>query len=225
MAADVGAMFYALEHRFYGSSQPTADWSTANLKYLNADQALADIAAFIDAQNQILNTQYKVASPKWVTIGGSYPGALSAWFKSAYPTKAAASWSSSGVILPVIDFTDFDMDIYQATSRSGPTCPKVAQNITSYLDGILDNQKAGKGGDDWTNLKNVFGITDTTDPGDFMFYIADIFTLGVQYGGRVELCNILDSIAFATPKEQLPVLQQYAKAKGMFFGQYDRVSL
>jgi hypothetical protein len=34
---------------------------------------------------------------KWLTIGGSYPGALSAWFKSLY-NSADAAWSSSGVI-------------------------------------------------------------------------------------------------------------------------------
>ena len=32
--------------------------------------------------------------------------------------------------------------------------------------------------------------------GDFMFYIADIFTLGVQYGQRTELCKMLVSEEF-----------------------------
>jgi len=43
-------------------------------------------------------------SPDWVVIGGSYPGALSAWFKSKYPKAARASWSSSGVIHVIKDF-------------------------------------------------------------------------------------------------------------------------
>lgn len=58
-----------------------------------------------------------------------------------------------------------------------------------------------------------------------MFYIADTFTLGVQYGGRRELCDMLTSIEFADVKQQLPVVQQYAVAKGMFYGQYDRTAL
>ena len=70
---------------------------------------------------------------KWVTIGGSYPGALSAWFKHEYPNSAVASWSSSGVINPMINFPDFDLDIWQATSRSGPNCPAAIMNITNYV--------------------------------------------------------------------------------------------
>jgi len=34
-----------------------------------------------------------------------------------------------------------------------------------------------------------------------MFYIADIFTLGVQYGGRRELCQILESMIGTDIKE------------------------
>ena len=43
-----------------------------------------------------------------------------------------------------------------------------------------------------------------------MFYLADIFTIGVQYGGRIELCNMLLSIQTADVKAQLPVIAQYA---------------
>jgi len=46
--------------------------------------ALADLAYFIDAQQDYLKKTYGGGDRKWVTIGGSYPGALSAWFKAAY---------------------------------------------------------------------------------------------------------------------------------------------
>ena len=42
---------------------------------------------------------------KWLMVGGSYPGALSAWFRLKHPELADASWSSSGVILAVENFT------------------------------------------------------------------------------------------------------------------------
>ncbi len=75
-----------------------ADWTTDNLKWLNSTQALADLNNFITDRNTYLNKAYGEATRKWVTIGGSYPGALSAWFKAVYPESATVSWSSSGVI-------------------------------------------------------------------------------------------------------------------------------
>ena len=63
------------------------------------------------------------------------------------------------------------------------------------------------------------------DNGDFMWYIADLFTLGVQYGGRTELCNIFTSIAASNMSLQLSVVKQYGDKKGTTLDQYDRVSL
>jgi len=44
-----GALIISVEHRFYGESMPTADLSTASLKYLNSQQACVD---FIPTQPQ-----------------------------------------------------------------------------------------------------------------------------------------------------------------------------
>lgn len=73
------------------------DLSVEALFYLNTTQALADIANFITEQN-------KTNPGPWVVVGGSYPGALVAWFKNVYPDHAVAAWSSSGVINPIEDF-------------------------------------------------------------------------------------------------------------------------
>ncbi len=41
------ALFSACQHhRFYGTSYPTMDMSTDNLKYLHSEQALADLVTF-----------------------------------------------------------------------------------------------------------------------------------------------------------------------------------
>jgi len=120
---DLNCNFFVLEHRFYGDSQPMPDWSADSLKYLNSTQALADINNFIKTTDAALVAKYGGQPRNWVTIGGSYPGALSAWFKNQYPDTAKVAWSSSGVILPIRNFVDFDMDIYQSTLRSGSACP------------------------------------------------------------------------------------------------------
>jgi len=90
--------------------------------------------SFIDAKNAEIIANYTGTTRKWMTIGGSYPGAMSAWFKHTYPTSAVASWSSSGVINPIRNFYDFDLDIFEATSRSGPECPAAINNITNYIE-------------------------------------------------------------------------------------------
>jgi len=117
------ALMLTLEHRFYGDSQPfdnsEGGWSHENLKYLNTTQALADIADFIDYYKA---HQMNVTTNQWLIIGGSYPGALVAWFKNNYPDHVRAAWSSSGVINAVERFTDFDMDIYLAAQKNLGGC-------------------------------------------------------------------------------------------------------
>lgn len=121
LGSKVGANLLTLEHRYYGDSQPFEEdaWSYENLEWLNTTQALADIAHFIDTRNSEFGGDHQ-----WVVIGGSYPGALSAWFKSVYPNHAVAAWSSSGVINAIQDFTQFDFDIYNTTNQSGDSCTK-----------------------------------------------------------------------------------------------------
>lgn len=59
----------ALEHRYYGTSQPFPTLSAANLKYLKTEYALADLATFEKfAQSQL------GLKGKWISIGGSYSG-------------------------------------------------------------------------------------------------------------------------------------------------------
>lgn len=41
-------------------------------------------------------------------IGGSYPGALSAWFRYKYPHLTVGNLASSGVINTILDFWEFD---------------------------------------------------------------------------------------------------------------------
>lgn len=96
------AKLMAIEHRFYGTSQPFDDWKTENFRYLSTEQALADIAGFLKTINQ------NKPDRKVVVVGGSYPGALSAWFKEKYPHLSIASWASSAVVYPMADFWKFD---------------------------------------------------------------------------------------------------------------------
>ena len=79
VGASHGARLWSLEHRFYGSSQPYDDWSLESFEKLSSQQAMADIAYFLGQMNEDLPTR------QTIVIGGSYPGALSGWFRARYP--------------------------------------------------------------------------------------------------------------------------------------------
>ena len=95
-------MLATLEHRYYGKSQPFEDLSTQNLRYLNTDQALEDVASFIRMINK------DKPNRKTIVIGGSYSGGLASWFRGKYPDLALAAWSSSGVVFPKADLWEYD---------------------------------------------------------------------------------------------------------------------
>jgi len=92
--------------RYYGESQPTADVSLTSLKYLSSRQALADFAYF-----QLLmvgNRQYNISgSNKWVVLGGSYSGALAAWFRLLYPQLVVGAIATSAPVLAKVDFVEY----------------------------------------------------------------------------------------------------------------------
>ena len=76
-----------LEHRYYGTSFPTPDLSTANLRFLTTQQALADAAYF--AQNVVFegmeDKNLTAPSTAYIAYGGSYAGAFTAFLRVQYP--------------------------------------------------------------------------------------------------------------------------------------------
>lgn len=78
---ELKARYISLEHRYYGVSIPILNDGKFEeiFQHLDVDQALADIAQFIRyMNNQMVAQRNSTNSPKWVVIGGSYAGALSA---------------------------------------------------------------------------------------------------------------------------------------------------
>ena len=72
---------------------------------------MEDLATFIDWARSFKGLDIPLTRP-WITIGGSYPGALSAWFRLKYPHLTIGAWASSAVIDAIEDFTQFDDVIY-----------------------------------------------------------------------------------------------------------------
>lgn len=119
LAQQHNALLVNVEHRFYGESYPTHDMSTENLGYLSADQALADLARIIGFLKEDLNA----GSSKVVTIGGSYPGNLAAWFRLKYPSVTQGSIASSAPVTAKANFEEY-MDVVGQSIQwfSGQKC-------------------------------------------------------------------------------------------------------
>ncbi|KAI6243428.1 Peptidase S28 family-containing protein [Aphelenchoides fujianensis] len=165
-ASQVNARIWNLEHRFYGKSRPTADQSVENLKFLNSRQALEDLADFIAAKNKELNIQ----NPRWVVFGGSYPGALTLWFRVVHPELTVGGVGSSAPIEVVTDFFDYLRVCEDSFRTFSPQC---AENIRAGFESLrehLDSADQRAELDqafnfqpplasmelDWKNLQNVY---------------------------------------------------------------------
>ena len=97
--------------QFYGVSQPFKQLVPENLAYLTSQQALADLNHFLYALPGLLRVN---SIGKVVTVGGSYPGALSAWARLRYPQSVHAAWASSGPVQADYDFFGY-MDVVAAS--------------------------------------------------------------------------------------------------------------
>lgn len=67
---------------------------------------------------------YGIIENPWITVGGSYPGALSAWFRLKYPHLTIGAIASSAVVQAIDNFSDFDMQMYISVNKSGDFCHK-----------------------------------------------------------------------------------------------------
>lgn len=172
-----GAMVVQVEHRFYGKTKPTADTSDNSLRYLSSEQALADVAMFI--------TSLKMQTPpgtKFITFGGSYSGALSAWFRIKYPHLVVGAVATSAPVLAKLNFLEYHEVVAAslASSAAGPACVTAIAQATAELQG-LTKSSAGQ-----QQIVKDFklcqdSLTQQTDIMNFFSSVASNFDGVVQY--------------------------------------------
>lgn len=98
-----------LEHRYYGESIPTPDFSTESLRFLTTEQALADQAYF--SKNIVFpgleDVDLTSKTTAHIAYGGSYAGAFVAFLRVQYPDVYWGSISSSGVTKAIWDYWQY----------------------------------------------------------------------------------------------------------------------
>jgi len=180
-----GAVAVGYEHRFYGESVPEGELERDNMPYLSVEQNLADAKAVVE---HVRGSGTNAA----VAFGGSYSGATCAWFRVQYPETVAGCVSESGVVNAILNFTEFDTVIAQATSHPDTECSgrlhaAFAAVDRAFFAGHNDTIKKQ------FNASNLVG-TPNGDT-DFMYAIADATAMLDQYGSKAELCAGLQEIA------------------------------
>eukprot|EP01098_Paradermamoeba_levis_P003215 TRINITY_DN1493_c0_g5_i1.p1 TRINITY_DN1493_c0_g5~~TRINITY_DN1493_c0_g5_i1.p1 ORF type:complete len:521 (+),score=181.73 TRINITY_DN1493_c0_g5_i1:48-1565(+) len=137
-AQQYGALMIALEHRFYGKSQPLPDLSTPNLKFLSSQQALADLAYFLNA----MKTKYNAVALPVVSFGCSYPGNLAAWFRLKFPTSSLASVASSAPVQATLDFVQYLEVVDQSLKYfTGQQCDDLIQLANTLIQNLLGSSQ------------------------------------------------------------------------------------
>jgi pimeloyl-ACP methyl ester carboxylesterase len=118
LAKEFGAYVLQTEHRFYGNSQPVG-YNVSNRQldlYLSPEQALADWIRLIKhvqvklgcAVHDRMSSNYCPV----ITIGGSYPGFLSAMMRLNYPNVVDIAYASSAPLKLYEHNRQFDSDGY-----------------------------------------------------------------------------------------------------------------
>lgn len=148
------ALCFQLEHRYYGKSKPTENLSTENLIYLSSEQALADLAYFIEAMNK----EHKLpAGTKWIVQGGSYPGSLAAWMRMRYPHLVHGAMSASGPLLAKLDFKEYFYVVRDALSEYNVGCTKAIFDAFQQVDILLKHMIGQR------SLNKLFRLCDDID--------------------------------------------------------------
>jgi len=172
LAKKFGAFVVEPEHRFYGQSQPVNSTlknlpsRDALIKLLNPQQAMEDMLAI--AQHYRFNELG--CSPDnglltycpIITVGGSYPGFLSAMMRLVHPEIVDIAYAASAPLLLYSQSTDQN-GYYEIVSASAEkSAPGCARAVKTALVGVVSEIMAA--GADFANIAGRIGLCTETIP-------------------------------------------------------------
>lgn len=214
------ALTILLEHRYYGMSHPTEDLSTNNLKYLSSRQAIEDVVSF---RARIVSAFNLTEKNKWISFGGSYSGALSAWLRLKHPEAVAAAVATSAPVRAQEDFSQYLEVVGQslATTAHGTECVSAIQEATNQVDEMLRDKSK------WNEVEKVFHVHPALRNYDDVYQLsqslAGNFMGVVQYNrdntefeGRVNnvtidtLCGMMANTSLGSPVQRYAAVNQFS---------------
>lgn len=129
--------------------------TTQDLKYLTANQALADIAHFIGEIKKTL----KYSNSPVILIGASYAGTLAVWFRQKYPHLVVGAWASSAPILAKVDFKEYkELVAHTFATIAGYECTNKIQRAFGRTEELFRFYEFAK-------LQKHFNLCRNSNPG------------------------------------------------------------
>eukprot|EP00472_Partenskyella_glossopodia_P001309 CAMPEP_0197526400 /NCGR_PEP_ID=MMETSP1318-20131121/17701_1 /TAXON_ID=552666 /ORGANISM="Partenskyella glossopodia, Strain RCC365" /LENGTH=417 /DNA_ID=CAMNT_0043080549 /DNA_START=207 /DNA_END=1460 /DNA_ORIENTATION=- len=130
MAVEMKALVLEPEHRYYGTSVP----DNSTLALLTPQQALTDAAHFISAMRERYNCSGIKGSPRCpvVTLGGSYPGWMSAMMRLRYPGVVDMAYAASAPMkfyAQEVDQYEYYKIITDVAEQAFPGCPSAVRYV------------------------------------------------------------------------------------------------
>ncbi|CAH2061700.1 unnamed protein product, partial [Iphiclides podalirius] len=199
-------LFYT-EHRYYGQTRPTNDTRSTELRFLTVDQALADLAQFIQYIRSDRFDGGRFSGGKVSLVGCSYAGSMATWMRLGYPHLVTAAFSDSGPLLAQEDFPEYLEVITDALlSQGSEECvASVAEAIEKAVKMLADERSAQV-----SEMFNTCSPINGSNPLDvstfFWFGITETFAYLVQYatpGDIPAACDVITDIRESDPLRRL----------------------
>ncbi|XP_039510188.1 thymus-specific serine protease-like [Pimephales promelas] len=195
MAERHAALLVSLEHRFYGQSIIPDGLETETLRHLSSQQALSDLAAFRHYISQRFGLSHANA---WISFGGSYAGALSAWLRGKFPHLIYGAVASSAPVQAQLDFSSYNRVVASSLTNEAVGG---SEKCVAEVKGVFAAVEAALLMGNETQVGKDFGCCETPlkaeDKTELLQSLADIFMGTVQYNEEgvafsiAELCDIM----------------------------------
>jgi pimeloyl-ACP methyl ester carboxylesterase len=174
----LNASVVALEHRYYGESLPFSDLTFDHMKYLTIHNALEDAASF----EAFAKAQLPLKG-KWISVGGSYPGMLAAFYRQKHPELVVGAWASSAPVNVQRSFMGYDAI---ASAALGPTCTLLFQQALAQAGTQFDDPAKR----DQLSM-DLFGSPAPSTKAALLENMSVYAMQAAQYGHTRQLCAAL----------------------------------
>ena len=167
-----GALVLEPEHRFYGASQPLSIPSQRirpdpRVGLLTAEQALQDAMRLTQHFQESYGCSLDRMSPLYcpvVTIGGSYPGFLSAMARLRFPHVVDMAYAASAPMKFYAQQVDQYAYYHHITTVAEHTVPGCASSVQETLGIFVDQTKELNSVDELVQVAQELGICPESIP-------------------------------------------------------------